>query len=420
MTTTYSYSKPADNGDSNYADWCIQLSGKPCINAAHVFWPSEPNSWPNNLAGFKTATATSKNANGVQASTTTYTDLAYYGSNTYTSGKVWHYQPTTSVQYVAGDVGSTPYTQTDLQYDSYGHATRRIEYGLNTVSGDERTTAMGYFPNTTKWIVSKLAYENIYSGAITSGFPANNFRTQSRLYYDGSNDVTTAPTHGQLKKVDSGASQATINYAYLLITQTMGYDYAGNIQTITDPRNAVSTATYDDSGWFLKQVQNALGHTVKYAYYGVNEGDCSLSGGSGLYGAAKCTIDPNLQATGYTYDAAGNVTQIIDRGTNASPIYYHAYSYDSRDRLTNWAMTGSSTDGQSYAYNAIGNLTSKTGLGTLSYPASGLGSVRPHAVTGISAGPVAEYDANGNMTRRWNGVWYRHDWNADNGAVLRR
>jgi YD repeat-containing protein len=58
-----------------------------------------------------------------------------------------------------------------------------------------------------------------------------------------------------------------------------------------------------------------------------------------------------------SYDAVGNVTQVIDRGTNASPIYYHAYTYDSRDRLTNWAMTGSSTDGQSYTYNAIGNLT---------------------------------------------------------------
>jgi hypothetical protein len=77
---------------------------------------------------------------------------------------VWHYQPTSSVQYVAGDVGSTPYTQTDVQYNSYGHATRRIEYGLNTVSGDERKSALGYFPNTTKWIVSKLAYENVYSG----------------------------------------------------------------------------------------------------------------------------------------------------------------------------------------------------------------------------------------------------------------
>jgi hypothetical protein len=39
---------------------------------------------------------------------------------------------------------------------------------------------------------------------------------------------------------------------------------------------------------------------------------------------------------------------------------------------------------------------------------------RPHALTSISVGPVAEYDLNGNMTRRWNSVWYRHDWNADN------
>jgi YD repeat-containing protein len=77
-----------------------------------------------------------------------------------------------------------------------------------------------------------------------------------------------------------------------------------------------------------------------------------------LAGASECW-DWNVRTGGSSntllnfynsYDAAGNVTQIIDRGTNASPIYYHAYTYDSRDRLTNWAMTGSSTDGQSCTY----------------------------------------------------------------------
>ena len=37
------------------------------------------------------------------------------------------------------------------------------------------------------------------------------------------------------------------------------------------------------------------------------------------------------------------------------------------------------------------------------YPASGPGAVRPHAVTGLSTGETYSYDANGNMTQRVEG-----------------
>ncbi|HEY3228641.1 MAG TPA: Calx-beta domain-containing protein [Roseiflexaceae bacterium] len=49
-----------------------------------------------------------------------------------------------------------------------------------------------------------------------------------------------------------------------------------------------------------------------------------------------------------------------------------------------------------YTYNKLGNLTSKTGKGSYSYPASG--SAHPHAVTSTSDGQTYVYDANGNMT----------------------
>jgi streptogramin lyase len=49
-----------------------------------------------------------------------------------------------------------------------------------------------------------------------------------------------------------------------------------------------------------------------------------------------------------------------------------------------------------YTYNKLGNLTSKTGKGSYSYPASG--SAHPHAVTSTSDGRSYSYDANSNMT----------------------
>jgi RHS repeat-associated protein len=54
---------------------------------------------------------------------------------------------------------------------------------------------------------------------------------------------------------------------------------------------------------------------------------------------------------------------------------------------------------KTFAYNAIGNLTSKSDVGTYSYPASG--QPRPHAVTAISGGSINTtftYDVKGNMT----------------------
>jgi streptogramin lyase len=70
------------------------------------------------------------------------------------------------------------------------------------------------------------------------------------------------------------------------------------------------------------------------------------------------------------------------------------------DRLTSAATSGAGTWGaysESYAYNAIGNLTNKGGV-SYTYPLPG--QARPHAVTGTSAGDSYTYDANGNMTAR--------------------
>jgi hypothetical protein len=50
---------------------------------------------------------------------------------------------------------------------------------------------------------------------------------------------------------------------------------------------------------------------------------------------------------------------------------------------------------ESYAYNAIGNLTSKAGV-SYTYPASGVSSVRPHTVSSVG-GQSYSYDNNGNM-----------------------
>ena len=82
-------------------------------------------------------------------------------------------------------------------------------------------------------------------------------------------------------------------------------------------------------------------------------------------------------------------------------------TYDGLDRLVSATTTPSLTTmselalmTETYAYNAIGNLTGRYGVsatGQITYPAAG--SARPHAATGAGLNSYV-YDANGNMTVR--------------------
>jgi RHS repeat-associated protein len=91
---------------------------------------------------------------------------------------------------------------------------------------------------------------------------------------------------------------------------------------------------------------------------------------------------------GYTYDNVGNVATI----TGSPTIGTQTFTYDQRDRLTNWTATGIN---ENYAYDLVGNITSKAGT-TYNYN----GYINPSG----SGGPYAirntgyTYDANGNMT----------------------
>jgi RHS repeat-associated protein len=80
------------------------------------------------------------------------------------------------------------------------------------------------------------------------------------------------------------------------------------------------------------------------------------------------------------------------------------------NRLTNYAVgtsctaAGSGDTAKTVGYDALGDITSKSDVGTYSYPASGSSSVQPHAVSGITGtvngvvNPTFTYDADGNMT----------------------
>jgi RHS repeat-associated protein len=107
-----------------------------------------------------------------------------------------------------------------------------------------------------------------------------------------------------------------------------------------------------------------------------------------------------LQYREVTFDPMGNLTERFD----VRLWVVETMDYDELNRLTEvrssiWDSPPSSTG--SFTYDALGNLKSKTGVGTYTY-AEGAG---PHAVTQLDPGPGAVtrhygYDWNGNMTCR--------------------
>ena len=254
---------------------------------------------------------------------------------------VWFTPLYTQTVYPYSDVDNAkPYQQTVYKYDGYANQSVVIENGYvctgyptsNNCGGDERTTLFGYEPNLSKWIVNKLAYTNVYSGAHpqadpnTGTFPpATDFKTQTLLAYDNNNSIFISPTKGLVTRVNTGHST---NLALGFITQTLAYDAHGNVKTVTDTRNITTTATYDTSGRFLIQVKTVptanatTGLTTKYVYYGINDSTCPVAtypegaGGSGPLSALKCVIDPNNIATAYGYDTLGRLLQVAKPGND--------------------------------------------------------------------------------------------------------
>jgi RHS repeat-associated protein len=91
----------------------------------------------------------------------------------------------------------------------------------------------------------------------------------------------------------------------------------------------------------------------------------------------------------YQWDGVGNLSWRRDDNQNLT----EAFVYDHLHRLTSSTLNGANN--LTVAYNALGNITSKTGVGTYTYHAT-----KKHAVVSTSSGGSYAYDANGNMTSR--------------------
>jgi|CXWL01.1.fsa_nt_gi RHS repeat-associated protein len=125
----------------------------------------------------------------------------------------------------------------------------------------------------------------------------------------------------------------------------------------------------------------------------------------------KTILTPSHQDLTFTYDDASNIKTVVDANLGETITY----SYDYLNRLKD-ATGFQGVASASYSYNAIGNLlTKQEGASNiaLAYPASGLSSVRPHAVTSTTGtlARTVHYDKNGNLRKSGD---YLYDYDDEN------
>ncbi|UGQ46082.1 RHS repeat domain-containing protein [Massilia endophytica] len=108
----------------------------------------------------------------------------------------------------------------------------------------------------------------------------------------------------------------------------------------------------------------------------------------------------NVLTEDYHYDVLGNVSQRSQRWGTVG--FAEDFQYDSLNRLKNSQITNLGTMQQQplqvFTYDELGNMLSKTGVGTGNYEYPLPGAGRPHAVSNIPGVGSFNYDFNGNMT----------------------
>ncbi len=218
---------------------------------------------------------------------------------------------------------------------------------VDTTGNDERTTYWQYYPNTTEWILNRVAQGTVYSGIQAEDEGGSSMMARTWYFYDGNASPQEAPgSKGELMRVarleviDPGEvpgeewpdcvdayRTSEVEYDYddygNLIAETTYDDYGymcqdsdGNVlprDMYREPFQARTTQTFYDTTYhqFPITVTNAVGHTSHTEYYGVNDSECIPAGYH--FGAVCRSYGPNGPdtATLYTYDPFGRLTKVI-------------------------------------------------------------------------------------------------------------
>jgi YD repeat-containing protein len=167
-----------------------------------------------------------------------------------------------------------------------------------------------------------------------------------KVTYPASTGTRLAVRYGYQRGFVLKAEDFTVPASPTLLWQANTHDARGHVTQEQFGNGQISTLGFDQTNGRLNTIQT---------------------------GASAAT-----QNLAYNWDGVGN---LLSRQDNAQGLT-EAFGYDLVYRLQSVQRNGVST--LTMAYNSIGNITSKSDVGSYTYPAPG--AARPHAVTAAGAG----------------------------------
>lgn len=204
-------------------------------------------------------------------------------------------------------------------------------------------------------VTISTTYDNGWKGAVDEVTSVGNIQSSCSYTYD---------KYGRTVRKHTLIDDKEYETAYT-------YDAANHIETVTYPNGLKVKNGYDDCG-IQTSVSNADGQKKYWKLSALNaRGQIEKEEyGNGLvtstcYDAARGTVagifTEGIQNWSYAFDAVGNLVSRSDLGRNLE----EDFSYDGLNRLVTVSKNGGMT--QSVAYDAAGNITGKSDVGTYNY-----------------------------------------------------
>ncbi|MGI8485484.1 MAG: RHS repeat-associated core domain-containing protein, partial [Thermomicrobiales bacterium] len=188
-------------------------------------------------------------------------------------------------------------------------------------------------------------------------------------------------------------------------TTQYGWCMCGALETITDPKNQVTTFNRDIEGRIYQKVFND-GTAINYLYEGQTAANTA-----GATSRMKSSTDAKNQRTNYSYLADDNIAQITYTDTSGQPLIpltpSVSYTYDPNYNRPTAMMDGSGTT--AYGYNPVaappalgaGRLASIDGAlasDTITFSYDQLGRVANRSISGSANSETWTFDGLGRVS----------------------
>ncbi len=253
-------------------------------------------------------------------------------------------------------------------------------------------------------ILSRSESEGVTTWTWGTSAAAKNIGQLASVSAPGHSQSFTFDSYGRLKQhLRVGGGTYDIDYGYSTTTgllesieypaSTGGYRFKVQQEYDYGVLKRVKRADSPYTVYWEANTQDAFGNVID-EYLG--NGTTTIRGFDGVTGRIDSLKTDNgaLQDLTYSWDKVGNLLSRKDWRQSGNPT--EVFDYDSLNRMTDADISGAATSSLGLQYDENGNIDVKddVGAGTWTYHAT-----KKHAVTS-AGGNSYSYDANGNMTSR--------------------